>query len=436
MKQIFLSVFLFIGSAVISQSLYFPPVSGDTWETLSPESLGWCTENIEPLYDYLETTNTKAFLVLKDGKMVLEKYFGTFTQDSIWYWASAGKTLTAFMVGMAQEQGYLSISDTTSAYLGEGWTDCTPEQEEKITIRHQLTMTSGLDDYVPDNHCTLDTCLQYEADAGNRWAYHNAPYTLLDSVLQTSTGQTLNSFVFTDLSIYTGIYGLYLTIDYDHVFFSLPRAMARFGLLMLNKGNWDGTEILSDTEYLHDMTNTSQDLNLSYGYLTWLNGKESFMVPTLQFVFSGKLVPNAPDDMYAALGKNGQILSIVPSEKLIVVRMGDTPGEDEVTVQLTDTIWQKLNDVICTADVIESFTLQNRITVYPNPVHDVLVVHDILPEKKQIQIFNAMGEILFTDFFTSELEIPFTPFAPGMYFIAISSDEERLTLRVVNTRDL
>ena len=151
-----------------AQSLYFPPLTGDEWETVAPSSLGWCDERIDSLYDLLEENNTKAFIVLKDGKIVLEKYFGTFVQDSAWYWASAGKSLTACLVGIAQQEGFLSIEDTTSSYLGEGWTACTSDQEEKITIRHQLTMTTGLDDQVPENYCTLDTCLIYKADAGTR----------------------------------------------------------------------------------------------------------------------------------------------------------------------------------------------------------------------------------------------------------------------------
>ncbi|MBK9012904.1 MAG: beta-lactamase family protein [Saprospiraceae bacterium] len=161
-----------------AQSLYFPPLTGNAWETLSPDSLGWCDDNIQELYDLLETNNTKAFLLLKDGRIVLEKYFGTFTQDSAWYWASAGKSMTASLVGIAQQDGLLDINDPSSDYLDTGWTACPPDKEALITIRHQLTMTSGLDDGVPDHYCTLDTCLQYLADAGTRWAYHNGPLHL------------------------------------------------------------------------------------------------------------------------------------------------------------------------------------------------------------------------------------------------------------------
>lgn len=95
MKKYFL-LLLFAGmiGCISAQSLYFPPLNGNSWDTVSPVSLGWCPDKINVLYDYLEDKNSKAFMVLKDGKIAIEKYFGTFTRDSLWYWASAGKTLT------------------------------------------------------------------------------------------------------------------------------------------------------------------------------------------------------------------------------------------------------------------------------------------------------------------------------------------------------
>ena len=147
-------LFLFFGwNKVNSQPLYFPPTNNNLpWDTLSPIALNWCPDKIDSLYSYLGIQDTKGFIVLKDGKIVLEKYFGSFTKDSLWYWASAGKTITSFLVGKAQEENYLSILDTTSDYLGNGWTNCPLIKERKITIRNQLTMTTGLDDMVPDNH--------------------------------------------------------------------------------------------------------------------------------------------------------------------------------------------------------------------------------------------------------------------------------------------
>ena len=191
-KLLFTFILITTTFATRAQNTYYPPISQTAfWDTLSPQSQGWCNDSINSLYQYLAKENSKAFILLVDGKIVLEKYFGTFTKDSSWYWASAGKTLTAFLVGKAREEGKLSLNDKSSDYLGSGWSSLTQAQEDAITIRHQLTMTTGLDDGVSDNHCTLKSCLIYKADPGTRWAYHNAPYTLLDKVIETATGSTM-----------------------------------------------------------------------------------------------------------------------------------------------------------------------------------------------------------------------------------------------------
>ena len=93
----------------IAQTPYFPaPVAGSTWETIDPATLGWCPDRIDSLYAYLDANNTKGFMVLKDGRIVLERYFGTFVQDSIWYRASAGKTLTSTVVDRVRKATWTS----------------------------------------------------------------------------------------------------------------------------------------------------------------------------------------------------------------------------------------------------------------------------------------------------------------------------------------
>ena len=378
-----------------AQSLYLPPTAGNTWDTISPESLGYCQSKIDSLYAFLDTTNTKAFILLKDGKIVLEKYFGTHTQSSVWQWASAGKTITSFMVGIAQQEGHLSINDTTSTYLGQGWTDCTPAQEERITIRHQLTMTSGLDDGVTDPFCTLDNCLIYKADAGTRWAYHNGPYTLLDGVVENAAGQTLNSFTTQKLKSPTGMTGAFAPVGYNNVFFSNARSMARFGLLMQNDCIWNNDTLLADTAYIHQMTNTSQNINLSYGYLWWLNGKPSYMFPTSQLVVPGSYAPAAPSDMFAGIGKNGQILSVSKSKGLVVVRMGNFPSGGEVPTQLCNSIWEKLNAVMCNVtSTANQVNASKQMNLFPNPANNNLQISLPADAPFEVQIMSASGAMM------------------------------------------
>jgi CubicO group peptidase (beta-lactamase class C family) len=333
---------------ITSAKLYFPPITGTTWQTTSVDSLGWDQTQLNALYPYLQGVGTKAFIILKNGKIVTEKYFGTFTADSLWYWASAGKTMTGFLVGIAQQEGLININDQTSKYLGTGWTSEPLAKENLITIKNQLTMTTGLDDGVADPDCTLPGCLVYKADAGTRWAYHNAAYTLLDGVVEKASGLSYNAYFQQKIRDKIGMNGLWnKTPNSNNIYYSNARSMARFGLLMLNKGTWDNTIILADTNYFNSQVNTSQNLNLSYGYLTWLNGKTSNMLPQSQFVFPGSIIPNAPADLYAALGKNDQKIYIVPSQKLIVIRMGNTAGGvSPAGDDFDNTLWGKLKSII------------------------------------------------------------------------------------------
>lgn len=334
-------------------TLYFPaPQANGTWETTNPEQLGWNTSKTPALLSYLEQNGTRAFIVLKDGKIVMEHYFGNtllgakFTVSSNWYWASAGKTVTAFLVGKAQEEKYLSISQKSSDFLGTGWTSLTPQQEAKITIKNQLTMTSGLDDNFGDDNCTKPECLKFLAEPNTRWAYHNAPYTILDKVVENATKQSFQTYFNTKLRDRIGMDGFWQASGYNNVLYSTPRAMARYGLMILAKGKWQNETILADQEYYKAMINTSQNLNLSYGYLWWLNGKTSAMYPGVQTVFPTSLTPTAPADMFAAMGKNGQLLNIVPSQNLVVIRMGDNPDNSLVPMNLQTEIWSKLNEII------------------------------------------------------------------------------------------
>lgn len=408
-----------------AQELYYPPVGDSTWETMSLSEAGFCQDGVDSLLEFLGTADTKAFLVLQDGKLVIEEYYDSFTADSLWYWASAAKTLTAFLVGKAQEQELLSIEDPASDYIGQGWTSLVPGQEQSIHVRHQLTMTSGLDDGVPDPYCTLDTCLVYKADAGTRWAYHNAPYTLLDEVISGATGQNLNVYMNAVLRGPIGMNGFFIPVGYNNVYFSTPRSMARFGILMLGGGNWDGEVIMDDTAYFNEMINTSQDLNPSYGYLWWLNGKERFKLPGTQLDFPGPLCPDAPDDMYAALGKDGQVLSIVPSENFLFVRMGRAPGPDLVSFNIVNDIWAYLNAAKCGST--SAATLSGKeVNVYPNPASSRLFFNVPVTD---VSAMSADGHSMAVNIQENGLDVSQWP--RGVYYLRCRSAEGSIIVQSV-----
>lgn len=85
---------------------------------MTPESLQWSTNALEELYQYLDKKNTKAFIILKNGRIAIEYYFDGFSANNPWYWASAGKTLTATAAGIAQDEGLIDINHKVSVIWG------------------------------------------------------------------------------------------------------------------------------------------------------------------------------------------------------------------------------------------------------------------------------------------------------------------------------
>jgi CubicO group peptidase (beta-lactamase class C family) len=330
-----------IPSPTPNETAYFPPLTGDVWETKSIANLGWKQTAVQPLLDYLELKHSKGFIILVNGRIVMENYFNGHTTSTPWYWASAGKTLTSTVTGIAQQEDLLNINNKVSDYIGTGWTSLPLAKENLITNKHLLTMTSGLED-IANGDAVDPAHLTYKADAGTRWAYHNV-YVKLQDVVAKASGQTWSNYFNTKLRDKIGMTGTWLQVDNNSVYYSTTRSMARYGLLMLNKGKWDNTTILNET-YFNEATNTSQNINLGYGYLWWLNGKSSYHLPQSQLQLNGSIIPSGPNDMFMALGKNDQKIYVIPSKKMVVIRMGD--AADSVNLALSDfddVLWQKIN---------------------------------------------------------------------------------------------
>lgn len=324
---------------VPTETMYFPPTGSATWDTKTIASLNWNQAAVQPLKDYLALKNSKSFIILINGRIVMEEYFNGHDATTSWYWASAGKTLTSTMTGIAQQEGLLNINNKVSTYIGTSWTSAPLAKENLITCKNLLSMTAGLDDATD---AVDPASLIYTADAGTRWAYHNV-YVKLQDVIATASGQTWSNYFNAKLRDKIGMNGSWLPSGNNSVYWSSSRSMARFGLLMLNKGKWENQQILNEA-YFTEATNTSQTINQAYGYLWWLNGKTSYHLPQSQLQFSGSIIPSGPSDMFMALGKNDQKIYVIPSKKMVIIRMGD--AADAVNLALSDfdnVLWQKIN---------------------------------------------------------------------------------------------
>lgn len=321
-------------------SLYFPPAEGQ-WEQVSPAEAGWDADKLNLALEMAGKNHSSGVVILQRGRILAERYWDLDTKGGptdgkgrSYAWlvhgqdptghaiedvASAQKSVTSILVGIAQHQGLLSLQDPVQKYLGAGWTKASPEQEKAITIRHLLTMTSGL----------LGN-LEYEAPPGTVWRYNTAAYACALRVVAAAAKREPNDLTREWL---TGRIGMTHSSWVKRAalgaenrmnsvgFATTARDLARFGLLILAGGQWQGETVIADRDYLRAALHPSQELNPSYGYLWWLNGQASAQRAAGPRA-NGPLIPSAPADLVAALGAADRKLYVVPSLELVATRLG------------------------------------------------------------------------------------------------------------------
>jgi CubicO group peptidase (beta-lactamase class C family) len=316
---------------------YWPAAGSDAWETVTPEAAGWDRVKLDAALAYAESKASTAMIVLVDGRIVAERYWQGWNAHSHEQIYSAAKSITSILVGIAQEKGLLNVADLVTKHLGVGWSKAPVATEATITIDHLLTMSSGLDDeLVP------------VGQPGQKWYYSTGAYLKLGDILEKVSG---DRDVFTRDNLFAKIGAqdsawmpggpgkLGQTIS------ASARDMARFGLTMLRNGRCSTGDVIADKAYVASATSTSQPLNPAYGRLFWLNGKASFVEP-VDTAGSGPLIPAAPIDLVAALGKGDKKIYVVPSRKWVVVRHGESAGPRASLASSTfdNELWQKLMD--------------------------------------------------------------------------------------------
>ncbi len=333
-------------------STYFPPVQSDDWEKVDLNSLDWDREALAKFLEWLATKDTRAFILLQNGKIAVEEYWGPkltglgeMDSESLWYWGNAGRTLTSLMAGSAESEKQLKIKAPVSKYVGAGWSSLPSKREKEIRIHHLLAMTSGLDERVDNPDGSNPEDFKFLALAGTRWANHKGAYNLLTQIIEKQSGLNQQSYFDSKIGVKTGITGSWQESDQTLGFYSNARSMARMGLLLLNRGMWQGQEIVSPT-FFAKMTSPGSSDNPSYGYLTWLNNSEGYKVPESRVKFQGKLIQDAPDDAIMSLGDNGQFVFAVPSMNLVMVRMGGDGLEEEIAQNLVRQIWKRFMPIV------------------------------------------------------------------------------------------
>ena len=141
-------------------------------------------------------------------------------------------------------------------------------------------------------------------------------------------------------------------------------------------------------------------------------------------------MPHAPMDMYTALGKNGQFINVVPSQNLVLVRMGDSPDPDDVPFTFNDSIWEKMNDVMCGGTGIQTNTFsENELRLYPNPASEIVAFTS--ESNDQYRIINLIGEVIRSGRVVSgENKIELTGIESGVYVFQIGERKAKLVVNL------
>ena len=323
------------------ESFYYPPLDSSDWQKSSPKSLGWNTQKLNELYQFLEDNLTTGFLVLHKGKIVDERYWQGWGPDTSSRVFSVTKSLTSAVVGLLIEEKSLDLDDSIEQHLD--LSNLSPSQRDeykKVLIRNLLSMNSGLNE-----------ALNIETPPGQKWFYNTPAYYRLIEIIENASSLSDNrQDLFEELLFRKiGISNSQFTNQGTGNVLSMSvRDMARFGLFVLGKGRWENENFYGSTDYLSSALSSSQKQNLAYGFLFWLNGTRNCMSPRNgQQVIQGSLIPSAPNDLIAALGKGDKKIYVVPSLDLVVIRHGESAGLEQLADSSFDAdFWELMSEVL------------------------------------------------------------------------------------------
>jgi CubicO group peptidase (beta-lactamase class C family) len=281
------------------------------WAVSTPEAEGMSSAKLEKLKALFEEKKTQGALVIRHGKIVAEWYWDSKDKDTQFQAFSVTKSIASTAIGMLIKDGKVKLEQPASDFIPE-WKN---DDRKDITIRHLITMTSGLankDGTIINKpeQLSKSIALPLEHKPGTAWNYNNGACNTLSQVISAASGKEMNDFLTERLYKPLGITNFVMdkssgkTLAFMGLHTS-ARELAKIGYLFLHDGKWKGKTLLPKG-WVQEATTTSQELNKEYGYLWWVRTKTS--------------ASDLPKDSYNAVGFGGQFLSIFPSQDIIVVR--------------------------------------------------------------------------------------------------------------------
>jgi CubicO group peptidase (beta-lactamase class C family) len=300
------------------------------------EAIARDTNNGESLEEYLDASGTTAFLVVHDDRLLYERYFDGYDEHSIHTSFSMAKSFASALVGIAIDEGHInSVNEPITNYIPELLEK--DERFESITIRHLLTMSSGIKyeegGDLPWSEEADDTKTYYATDLrklalensriegkpGEYFEYNNYNPLLIGMVLERATGMSVSRYLQQKLWKPMGMEadGSWSLDSTENGFEKMEsgvnaraRDFARFGMLFAEEGNWEGRQLIS-RGWVEESTraDTSTDPSQDYQYFWWVN------------------TPEGETYHFSARGNYGQYIYVAPETDLVIVRLGKEEGE-------------------------------------------------------------------------------------------------------------
>ncbi|MEZ5165650.1 MAG: serine hydrolase domain-containing protein [Acidimicrobiales bacterium] len=300
-----------------SDGVTFP---GASWDSVDPTAVGLSTSGVDALAALGAASGSGCIAVVRDGRLAVEWYADDWDAATDLENFSATKSVSATLVGIAQDLGYLDIEQPASDFLTE-WQGT---DSEAVTIRNLISNDSGrFWDFETDyqkmvfspDRSAFAIGLEQQHEPGTHWEYNNSAIQTLEQVLQRATGEEVADFAEEHLFGPLGMtvhYKLDPSGNTRRSWASRPGASTWPASGGSPATRDDGATGRSCPPTTWPRRPASQELNDGYGFLWWVNEHDAW--------------PGIPTDAYAALGLGDQITLVIPSLDMVVVRVGPTAG--------------------------------------------------------------------------------------------------------------
>jgi CubicO group peptidase (beta-lactamase class C family) len=297
-------------NADVPDSARVSPTNG--WVLSAPEEQGVDSQALIDGYQGIvdKGVNVHAMLVVRNGRLVSEAYFYPYSAEDAVNIHSCTKSVLSALVGIAIKEGSLrSVDQKVLEFFTGVPIQNMSAQKQKITIRHLLTMSPGLAVRHPDDDMKASTDwvrhvldLPMAEEPGSRFNYSDATAHLLSAVLQKATGMSAMDYATSRLFEPMGITASWpsdpqgVSMGFSEINMT-PRDMAKIGLLYLNKGMWDGRQLVPSAWIAESTTRKiATGGGDDYGYLWW-----------------------CPEGSYQARGAGEQYIVVAPSMNVVAV---------------------------------------------------------------------------------------------------------------------